>query len=156
CLLWSVTALAFAAMIQSHAAPVQVFGIFPADDTVMGTFLSENQFAALMEIAAPVALWYTLGRNPIAGGLCFAMLLAGTITSASRMGVILVCSEAAVFVGTVILTRRMEVKKALGIFAGLAVLVAAAIGIAGIDAIQSHFEEKNPYAIRKQLLDSTV
>jgi O-antigen ligase len=154
--LWSVTALAVAAMIQSHYPPIQVFGIFPAESMVMGTFLSENQFAALMELAAPVALWYMLGRNPLPGGLCYAMLLAATITSASRMGVILVCSEAAAFVLVVVLTRRLETKKVIAIFGGLAMLVAAAALIAGTDQIGKHFQDKNPYAIRKQLLASTV
>jgi len=155
-LLWSVTALAVAAMIQAHNPPIQVFGIFPAGPTVMGTFLSSNQFAALMELGAPVALWYMLGRNPLPGGLCFAMLLAATIASGSRMGVILVCSEAVAFVLVVVMTRRLEKRKVVAIFAGLAALIAAAAFIAGTDQIGKHFEDKNPYAIRKQLLDSTV
>ncbi|HWF06957.1 MAG TPA: O-antigen ligase family protein [Bryobacteraceae bacterium] len=155
-LLWSVTALAVIAMIQATSHPVEVFGIFPADDDVMGTFLSQNQFAALMELAAPVALWYMIGRNPLPGGLCYAMLLAATITAGSRMGVVLVGFEALVFVIIVVLTRRLETRKVAGIVAGLAVLFAAAMVIAGTDRVRSHFEEKNPYAIRRQLFDSTV
>jgi O-antigen ligase len=155
-MLWSVTALAVAAMIQSRNAPVHVFGIFPADESVMGTFLSQNQFAALMELAAPVALWFMLGRNPLPGALSYVMLLAGAITSASRMGVILVSGEAVVFALVVFLTRRLEAKKVLAMFGGVVVLVAAATGIAGFEAIRHHFDDKNPYEIRRQLSESTV
>jgi O-antigen ligase len=155
-LLWSVTALAVIAMIQATSHPVEVFGIFPADDRVMGTFLSQNQFAALMELAAPVALWYMIGRNPLPGGLCYAMLLAGTITAASRMGVALVGSEALAFAIIVLLTRRLETRRVAAIFAGLALLVGSAMVIAGTDKVRTHFEDKNPYAIRRQLFDSTV
>jgi len=155
-LLWSLTALAVIAMLQFYNTPLRVFGIFPAMEGVTGTFLSSNQFAALMEVAAPMALWYMLERNPATGGLCYAMILAATITAASRAGVILVFAELLVFLGIAMVTRRRETKAILFIFGGLTLLVALAALIAGTDVIKARFEDKNPYAIRRELFDSTV
>jgi len=155
-LLWSLTVLAFAAMLQSYSTPVRVFGIFPAEDIVIGTLRSRNQFAALMELAAPIALWYTLDRNPMTGGLCYAMIVAATITAGSRAGVILVFAELVVFLGVALLTRRRETKVIVSLIAGMALLVAVGAMIAGTDIIKTRFEDKDPYAIRRELLQSTL
>ncbi len=154
-LLWSVTALAVAAMLQYYSMPVRVFGIFPAIQGVTGTFLSSNQFAALMELAAPVALCSMQEKNPLPGALCYAMILAGAITAGSRAGVTLIFSELLVFLGLVLYRRRLEAKTILLIFGGLALMVTTAAAIAGTDRIEAHFRDK-PYAIRRQLLDSTL
>jgi O-antigen ligase len=155
-LLWSVTALAVISMLQLYLTPGRVFGIFPALEGVAGTLLSRNQFAALMELAAPIALWYMLDRSPAAGGLCYAMILAATFTAASRAGVILVCAELVVFMIAVLFAGRREAKTFLAIFAGLALLVAAASIIAGTDQIRARFEDRNPYEVRRKLFDSTL
>jgi O-antigen ligase len=155
-MLWSLTALAVIAMLQFYSTPVRVFGIFPAGETVVGTFLSANQFAALMELAAPMALWYTLGRNPMTGILCYAMILAATITAASRAGVILLCAELMVFLALVLIARRRETKAIVSIFAGLALLAAAVSIIAGTDKIRVRFADRNPYEVRRELFDSTL
>jgi O-antigen ligase len=155
-LLWSLTALGVIAMLQLYGTPGRVFGIFPAIGGVTGTLLSKNQFAALMELAAPISLWYMLDRNPLPGGLCYAMILAATFTAASRAGVILVCAELLVFLGVVLFTRRREAKAFLPIFAGLVMVVAMASIIAGTDQIMARFEDRNPYEVRRQLVDSTL
>ena len=155
-LLWSLTALAVIAMLQFYITPGRVFGIFPAIEGVAGTLLSINQFAALMELAAPIALWYMLDRNPVPGGLCYVMILAATFTAASRAGVILVCAELLAFVAAVLLARRREAKAFLSIFAGLVLLVAAASLVAGTDRITARFESSNPDAVRPALFDSTL
>jgi O-antigen ligase len=155
-LLWSLTALAVIAMLQAYGTPGRVFGIFPAREGVTGTLLSRNQFAALMELAAPISLWYTLDRNPVPGGLSYAMILAATFTAASRAGVILVGAELVVFVGVMLFTRRREAKTFLSVFAGLALLVTVASIIAGTDQIAARFQDKNPYEVRRELVDSTL
>jgi O-antigen ligase len=155
-LLWSLTVLAVAAMLQRYLTPGRVFGIFQATPGGAGTILSNNQFAALMELGAPISLWYTLDRNPVPGGLCYAMILAATFTAASRAGVILVCVELVVFLGVALFTRRREPKNLLPVFAGLALVVAVASIIAGTDQIKARFADKNPYEVRRELLDSTL
>jgi len=155
-LLWSLTALAVIAMVQYYATPGQVFGIFPATEGVTGTLLSANQFAALMEIAAPIALWYMVDRNPMLGGLCYVMILAATFTAASRAGVILVGLELVVFLAAALFARRRQAKRLLPILGGLALLVAVASVIAGTDRIQARFADRNPYEVRRELFDSTL
>jgi hypothetical protein len=49
-MLWSLTALAVIAMLQFYSTPVRVFGIFPAGETVVGTFLSANRTFAVGQI----------------------------------------------------------------------------------------------------------
>ncbi len=155
-LLWSLTALAVIAMLQFYGSPDRVFGIFQATEGVTGTLLSPNQFAALMEIAAPIALWYMLDRNPMPGGLCYAMILAATFTAASRAGVILVCTELLGFLAAVLIARRREAKAFLSLFAGLALLVTIATIVAGTDRMKTRFADRNPYAVRQELFDSTL
>lgn len=155
-LLWSSTLLAIIAMVQLYQTPVRVFGIFPGMETVAGTFLSRNQFAAFMELAAPVAMWYMLERNRVVGGLCCAMLVAGAVTAASRAGVILLFGEMLVFVLLALSSRRREGKAIAAIFGGLILLAGVGVAIAGVDQILLKFEDKSPYQVRRQLLDSTV
>jgi O-antigen ligase len=155
-LLWSLTALAVIAMFQFYNMPVLVFGIFPAETGVTGTFLNRNQFAAMMELAAPLALHHMVDRNPLIGGLCYAMILAATITSGSRTGVILVCVEMTIFLVLVLFARRRGAKAILSIVAGVALVAAVASIVAGTDQIRSRFEDKNPDVFRRQLFDSTL
>src|SRR6185437_2040270 len=121
------------AMFQYYGTPYgtaqQVFGFIPVDERAFGTFLSRNQFAALMELAAPIALWYTIRRNAVAGGLCYAMILAATITAASRAGAILVFAEMVFFGCFVLFGRRREGKVIVSILAGLALLLALGAAI---------------------------
>lgn len=155
-MLWSMTILAMAAMFQAFGEPDKVFGIFPATGVSFGTLLSRNQFAAMMEIAAPIALWYTMDRNPVFGGLCYAMILAAAFTAASRAGVVLIGLELVVFLVAVLATRPRQAKASFVMFGGVALLVGAACAIAGTDQIKARFEDKDPYAVRRELTDSTI
>jgi O-antigen ligase len=154
--LWSLTALAVIAMLQFYLTPTLVFGVFPAEPDVVGTFLSRNQFAALMELGAPVALWYIRNRNAAAGGLCYAMILAAAITAGSRAGIILIGVELLIFFGTTVFAYRRDIKLVLSLSVGLVLVVAVASMISGTDKIRARFEDKDPYAIRQQLFDSTL
>ena len=154
-LLWSLTALAVIAMLQYYDDPAMVFGIFQGPESVVGTFISRNQFAAMMEMAAPIALWFMLERNPLTGGLCYVMIVAATITAGSRAGFILVCAELVIFLLMVVVTRRREAKTLVLVFAGLALLVTAAATIAGTEALRKRFEDSDPYIIRRELVKST-
>jgi O-antigen ligase len=156
-MLWSVTALAVIGMLQFYSHPVRVFGIFPAEVSVTGTFLSRNRFAALMELAAPIALWHMLERNAVTGGFCCAMIMAATITSSSRAGVLLLGVEVVAFFVLVLLARRRKAKGVAFIFAGLTALVIVASLVAGTDRIKARFvDDKDPYVGRRQLFYSTL
>ncbi len=88
--MWAITALAVAATLQLYVTPGKLFGMIPVADSVVGTFFYKNQFAAMMELAAPIALWKVFEGEVVAGGLCYAAMFAATLASGSRAGVLLV------------------------------------------------------------------
>ena len=155
-MLGALTFLAVAAMLQMYTSPGRVFGIIPVVDSVVGTLYYKNWFAALMEMGAPIALWQVYNGKIVAGGLCFAAMFAATLTSASRMGVILLLAEFLVGLLLFVVGRRMRLKSAVSIVAILALLVAAASGVAGTDRILERLQESNPYALRGALMSSTL
>jgi hypothetical protein len=143
--------LAVAAIIQKYATPRMVFGLFPAPDSTFGTFYYENQFAALMKIAAPIALWRILRGDAIYGGAAYAILFGATLVSNSRAGVGLMLLELAVFLLVALLTRRIALP-VIGLIFGL--LVVAGL-IVGTDAIRAHFEDQASEQVRLDLAKST-
>jgi O-antigen ligase len=153
-ILWSLTFLAVAAMLQAYLSPDRIFGIFPATPGGFGTLLSGNQFAAMMELAAPIALWRTMDGSPVTGGLCFVMILAAALTTASRAGVLLIVAELMVFF--ILLGRRRQLRTLLAVLGILVLVVGAAAIIAGVDQIKIRFAQSNPYGVRRQLLKSTI
>jgi O-antigen ligase len=155
-MLWANTFLAVAAMLQMYMSPGRVFGLLPVVDGVVGTFYYKNWFAALMELGAPIALWQVYNGRIVTGGLCYAAMFAATITSASRMGVILLLAEFLLGLMLLVVGRRMRMKSAMSLVAVLGLLVAAASGVAGTGKILERLEESNPYALRGTLLASTL
>ena len=65
-------------------------------------------------------------------------------------------AQLVVFLGMALLTRRRETRVIVSLIAGMAVLVAVGAMIAGTDKIKARFEDKDPYAIRRELLRSTL
>ena len=155
-MLWAIMFLAVAAMLQMYMSPGRVFGIFAAGDSIVGTLYYRNWFAALMELGAPIALWQVYNGRIVAGGLCYAAMFAATLSSASRMGVILVLAEFLVALLLFVVGRRMRLKSALSVVAILTLLIAAASGVAGTEKILERLAESNPYALRGTLLASTL
>jgi O-antigen ligase len=155
-MLWAITALAVAAMLQMYGTPGRVFGIFPAGPNVVGTLFYKNQFAALMELAAPIALWKVFNGKAVTGGLCFAAMFAATLTSSSRAGVALVLAELLVFLALMVFGRRLPLKSAASVVALLVLLAAGGSMVAGTARIWDRFQEHNPYALRRMLRDSTL
>jgi O-antigen ligase len=155
-MLWASTALAALAMLQAYTSEGRVLWLFPADAGVLGTFYYRNQFAAFMEIGAPVALWQVMREKVALGGVCYAVMFAATLTSASRAGVILVSAELIVFLALMVFQHRLPLKSAASVFAILAVLVAGASMIAGTEQTLNKFEDPNVYGVRQPLVDSTL
>ena len=149
CLLWSSTALAFLAIVQTYVDPRHVFGIFPAQPGSVGTFLYKNQFAALLELALPVALYRSLSsrKTRYAGFAACAILLAAGVASVSRAGVILLAGE---LILALLLAFRLK-----GLVFAAAILALGAL-IGGPQALWEHFHEQEPYMVRHDLLRSTL
>jgi O-antigen ligase len=155
-MMWAAAALAVAATFQLYVTPGKLLGMIPVADSVVGTFFYKNQFAALMELAAPIALWKVFEGEVLPGGLCYAAMFAATLASGSRAGVLLVSMEFLVFLILMVVRRRMPVKSIAAIVAVVLVLMAGAALVAGTEKIRSRFEERNPFALRRNLLEATM
>jgi O-antigen ligase len=155
-LLWSLTLLAVIAIPQHYLSPDRAFGIFVTPWGGFGTLLSPNQFAAMMELAAPIALWRTLDRNPLAGGMCFVMILAAAVSTSSRAGVTLIGVELLVFAMKVLMDRRANARLIASVAAGLVLVVGTATMIAGTETIKAKFADRGSYELRRRLLNSTL
>jgi O-antigen ligase len=155
-MLWVSTGLGALAMLQAYTSDGRVLWLFPADEGVLGTFYSRNQFAAFMEIGAPIALWQVMREKVALGGVCYAVMFAATLTSASRAGVILVSAELVVFLALMVFQHRMPLKSAASVVAILLVLVAGASAIAGTEQTLNKFQDPNLYGVRQPLVDSTL
>jgi len=155
-MMWAATALAAAATLQIYVTPGKLFGMIPVADSVVGTFFYKNQFAAMLELAAPIALWKVFDGEVVAGGLCYAAMFAATLASGSRAGVLLVSMEFLVFLILMVARRRMPVKSIAAIVAVVLVLMTGAALVAGTERIRGRFEERNPFALRRNLLDATL
>jgi O-antigen ligase len=83
-------------------------------------------------------------------------MFAATITSESRMGVVLVLAELLVFLILMVIRRRLPLRTAVSGAAILALLVAAGAMVAGTEKILKRLEEPDAYALRRRMLDSTL
>jgi O-antigen ligase len=155
-MLWSLTALAVEALLQLYSLPVRVFGIFPAEESVIGTMIYTNQFAALMELGGPMALWQIKRGRVLAGGLAFAAMFAATVGGASRAGFALMLGELVVFVMLMIFSRQWRMRAGAAAILTVVLLVAWASAVAGTGKLWDKLREKNPYEFRHELLDSTI
>ena len=146
------------AVLQTYSAPDQVFWLFRAEPFSVGTFLYRNQFAAMLELTAPIALYWIFFRERMLwpGIFTFCFLLGGAIVSGSRTGTILMLVEFVVILllafGQGKIGRKLLFLLIPGIlFAGLGLAL-----IFGVDRILDRFQEAHPYLIRQELLKSTV
>jgi O-antigen ligase len=156
-LLWAITTLAVLALLQMSTDPEHVFWIFPAQEGTVGTFHYKNQFAAMLEMAAPVALYRASSpRTRLAGSVAFLVLFAAAVASVSRAGVLLVIGELAV--AAMFAIRRSGVsRKMAGAAVALTIMfLAVAAVIGGPEGIWQHFQDQAPYAVRQRLLTSSL
>jgi len=161
--LWSSTVLALLAILQIYTDTGRVFWLFPAQPNAVGTFLYKNQFAALLEMAAPVALYRALagqGRSSqgvrYAGAAAFMVLFAAGVASVSRAGVMLLAAELVFALLFAIRSRRLNWRRCAGVLALAVVLLAAGAVLGGPQALWEHFQDQDPYGIRFDLLQTTL
>jgi hypothetical protein len=155
-MLWVSTGLAVLAMLQTYTSGGRELWLFPAEDSVMGTFFYNNQFAAFMELSAPIALWQVLRDRAGFGGTCYAVMFAATLTSASRAGVALISAELIIFLVMMVFEHRLPLKSAASVVGMLGVLVTAASMVAGTEKTLNKFEDPNLYGIREPLAHLTL
>ena len=157
-ILWAVSILSIVAILQYHQQPIYVFGLFPAESTVVGTFLYKNQFAAMLELAAPIALYrmVEMENQEWYGAGAFALMFGAAVGASSRAGVLLLSLELVLALAIVAKRRLLPWRNLLLLSGGLLAMVSAASTLAGTQSIAEHFQEQSPYSIRQKLLKSTL
>lgn len=140
--------------------PGKVFWRFDiaSDLPTLGPFVYKNQFAAFMEVILPLALARAIfdPRRRWPYTLVSAMLLGAVIASGSRAGTIL-CLLEIVAVPTFAYVRglidgRVFLRAILGSLAAGALLTA----IVGWEILWNRLQEPNPYALRWELVKSSI
>jgi hypothetical protein len=160
-LLWFGTALAAVSMLTVFSSPEGVvFWLFHAgsDRRTLGPFVYYNQYAAFIEAVLPLALVRAIldQRRRMLYSVIGALLLASVVAGGSRAGTILCLVEVVVIpmiaLGQGLISRRAAGRVLLASVSTLVVLGA----VAGWDVIWKRLQEPNPYALRKDLLLSSL
>ena len=148
--------LAVLAVIQKFASPGEVFGVFDAASSVFGTFFYQNQFAAFLEIAAPLALWRILRGDAVYGGTCYAILFGAAIATGSRAGIALILVELLIFLVVAVSAGRFSARTSMAAAGTILALAAIAAAVVGTDPIWQKLEKGLPETIRLDLSLSTL
>ncbi len=149
-MLWFGFLLSLVSTLQWFTGEGNVFWIFPVHSigTPMGPFLSRNQYAAFIELVLPLALV----RRTLASSAMAAAMYASVIASASRAGAALVTAE-------VLLILALQFRRGLVRGRTLALvlaLVAVATAVVGAGVLWNRWTEPQGYAIRWELLRSSL
>jgi O-antigen ligase len=147
--------------LQALTTNGKVFWMFQTDYTswyVFGPFVYTNQYAAFIELLLPVALYGALTNRKwrMFDTLVVAVMYTSVLASASRFGTILTTLE--ILIVPLLVARRsgLRLKKlALGaaLLAGMVALLAIAVGP---KPLLDRFAQKDPYAQRREFLDSSL
>jgi len=148
-----LTAQLVFALLVSVGAVIAQFTV-----SALGPFAYRNQFAAYVEavlgLAIAAAIWDR--RRPALWALVAAALFPSVVAAGSRAGVILCLLELAAL-PLAAFARGWIPGRALARVALLSVLAAAAlVAIAGWETIWQRFQEPNPYALRADLVRSSL
>lgn len=157
-LVFAATVFSLLAVLQTYTAPDEIFWLFHAEPRSMGTFLYRNQFAAMLELNAPIALYWIFFREPMRwpGVFVFCALLGGAIVSGSRTGTILIVAEFVVILLLAFGRGKIGGKLLLALLPGMLLVGTGVVLIFGADRILDRFQEAHPYLLRQELLKSTI
>lgn len=158
-LLCFAAALSVLATLQLFTSGGKIFWLFPSGytDFVLGPFVYKNQYAAFIESVLPLALYRGMTRKgPLAYWMMAGAMVASVMASASRAGTILVLAEVLVIPILASLRGGFGLRTAgLAVGGGIA-LSAVFTAVVGWDVIWNRFQESDPYAVRREMLRSSV
>jgi hypothetical protein len=152
-LLWGCAALSVFAIVKAFTIPTTT-----ANPFAVGTFVYKNQFAAMLELAAPIALYraITSPRTRYLGVGLFTVFFSAGIASLSRAGSALLVMELVFALGFAVQTQRLNWKQGSAGVAILALMLTAGAMVVGPTAMLERFQEKDQYGIRRDLLHTTL
>ncbi|MGD0296093.1 MAG: O-antigen ligase family protein [Bryobacteraceae bacterium] len=154
-LLWFGAALSALTLAQLYTSQGQILWFIPTHekDQIFGTFPNHNHYAAFVELLFPLALWRTLRdrNNGWVYAVIASLMYGSVIASASRAGTILVTLE---LMAVLALTARGTHFRSRLILI-LAGVVAFAM-VAGPEAVWRRLLAPDPYAMRREYLESAI
>jgi O-antigen ligase len=147
---WFGFLISIVSVVAYYTSPGRVMWLFEAPyPDVWGPFLSRNNFAQVLELTLPPALWLAHTRLPgLRYGSMAAVMLAAGLASASRAGAILLSLE------TLIALIAFGGPWRRTLLFGVATLSLAAIG--GVHTLIGRFFDADPLAYRDAIYGSTV
>jgi O-antigen ligase len=161
------SALIFAAVLSLFAiftlltSPVgKVFWLFDssADVFTLGPFVYKNQYAAFVEAFLPLAIFRVIRdrRYWLPCTLIAAMLFGSVVASGSRAGSVLCFAE--ILIVPVIAFARHRIGRAalVQVLVGNLTLVMLLVAIVGWQALWTRLQEPHPYALRRDLVESSL
>jgi O-antigen ligase len=153
-------ALSVVSTLAMFTSMGNVFWIFPvvSERAPVGPFLSPNQYAAFIELVLPLALVRAASdaRRTLLFALMAGTMYASVIASASRAGFLLTSLE---IVAVLALALRANGATRRGIARMVAVLAASIVlftAVVGWEALWNRLNRADPYAGRREMLDSTL
>jgi O-antigen ligase len=160
-LLWFAPAIAVLAIFTALTSRMgYAFWAFPVEQDVLtfGPFVYHNQYAAFIEAILPLAvLRAILDRRRALGYAAIAVLLfASVVVAGSRTGTFLCLAEILLIPAFAYTKKLIPGVAFLRVVAGSFATIALAVMIAGWQAIWMRLQESNPYAVRANLVRSSV
>jgi O-antigen ligase len=158
-LLWFGVAATVLTLAQLYTSNGRILWLIPTHEAeqIFGTFPNRNHYAAFIELLFPMALWRAFedrGAGWLYAGAA-SLMYGSVIASASRAGVILVTLELA---AVLVLVKLRGVAKA-HFRARLILVLAVVIGfaaVAGPETVWRRLLAPNPYAVRREYLESAL
>jgi O-antigen ligase len=152
--------IAVIGILQYFTSPYRIYWTFPIEQHVkaVGPFVYRNQFAAMVELVLPIALYRSMeeNRQRWVFALLSAVLLAVVVATASRAGTLLVGTEMTL-IFLLGWRRGLVSGRSLAIRLGQVLAMALVFTlVVGFQDVWSRFRQSNPYALRGKLTASTL
>ena len=153
--------LAVASIFTFLTSPVgKAFWVFEtgSESRTLGPFVYKNQYAAFVEAVLPLAMLGVIRdrRRWVLHAAIVATLFASVVTGGSRMGSILCLAEILV-IPVIAFSRGMIDGRALArVVLGSLGAVVVFTGIVGWETLWKRLQEPNPYAVRLDLVQSSI
>jgi O-antigen ligase len=160
-LLYFGLGLSVLSTVQMFTAGGAIFWIFPSgySDLVLGPFVYKNQYAAFIEMVLPLALYRALrakDRRALRYWGMAAIMVASVVAGASRAGSLLVLLEVVAVPLLAVRQGVISARRAGLALAQFVLLSVAATAIVGWGFLWERFQQAEPYAVRREILQSSV
>ncbi len=153
-------ALSVVSTLAMFTSRNHVLWVFPlvTERVPAGPFLSPNQYAAFIELVLPLALVRAASdaRRTLLFALMAGTMYASVIASASRTGFLLTSVEIVTVLAFALRRKgaaRGRIARVVAVLAAFVVLFAAVVGW---EPLWRRLNQPDPYAGRREMLDSTL